>query len=696
MVDNSHGSFHFPGWEHVEQAYGTPGMVNGAAQHYQWSASPAPTAYDYVATAALPPVFCTEAELTLASSPSKSTGNRRSHDAAPGSSSGSDAVYSSRPSQPQHRTHDQHPSQPAADAAYAQQLEQRNAELLRQCQQMQEQLDASSATAASSPQRLPPPGGDLEAERLLTRRLAAKQREADSAASALSAAQQQLQAREAELEAERERVAALADALADCKDSVLQREKEVKALAHKLEAASSHIGLLENTVTALKKQGSEQGKVLAQRDVAVRGLEDRLRALQGSDGSKDRQLEALHSERQALQQDNSALHRQAQGLQAEVHRLEAALGEALGQVAMLRGRSKELEARADSAAAAAAAAQLSSIAATPPAGGSASRGGRLEHELSELDGWQRYDPQQQQYGLQQLQPGWGGSGSSELCASPRSTTSHHLHGGRYGFGSALPPFADAPGYRDSSLVQQRCHDGPSSRSRQQQQQPPHYDLQQQHESQQQGHSSQRAGLQHHPATDSLSADGTPLRGVLQQHNQPVAPTGPGGRYEAAADEACRGPASQLAGPRWQQLERPHTAAAGVPPQAGQRSSVGGSPCGSTQLWRGGSSRDGGEDDEALSVRLRSAGLATPSSASPFGTDDTLQDMLERTAEMEARLLALNAEKNELEAESARMPAHTAGRTMVERRRRTAVEGRLEEIGREVSGVRLQLRRLGVR
>jgi hypothetical protein len=37
--------------------------------------------------------------------------------------------------------------------------------------------------------------------------------------------------------------------------------------------------------------------------------------LQGSDGSKDRQLEALHSERQALQQDNSALHRQAQGLQ---------------------------------------------------------------------------------------------------------------------------------------------------------------------------------------------------------------------------------------------------------------------------------------------------------------------------------------------------------------------------------------------
>jgi hypothetical protein len=38
-------------------------------------------------------------------------------------------------------------------------------------------------------------------------------------------------------------------------------------------------------------------------------------------------------------------------------------------------------------------------------------------------------------------------------------------------------------------------------------------------------------------------------------------------------------------------------------------------------------------------------------------------MLERTAQLEARLLALNAEKNELEAEAARMPAHTAGRTL---------------------------------
>lgn len=42
---------------------------------------------------------------------------------------------------------------------------------------------------------------------------------------------------------------------------------------------------------------------------------------------------------------------------------------------------------------------------------------------------------------------------------------------------------------------------------------------------------------------------------------------------------------------------------------------------------------------------------------------SLQDMLARTQALEDRLLSLNAEKNELEAESARMPSHTTGRTL---------------------------------
>lgn len=133
----------------------------------------------------------------------------------------------------------------------------------------------------------------------------------------------------------------------------------------------------------------------------------------------------------------------------------------------------------------------------------------------------------------------------------------------------------------------------------------------------------------------------------------------------------------------------------------------------------------------------------------------LQDMLARTQALEDRLLALNAERNELQAESARMPSHTTGRTLQvgaapvprlagrccaqgslmaccvlslvlgfcasgwgtgfalpsdivdasctsrysscqERKRRAEVERRLEELNRECSSVRLQLRRLGVK
>lgn len=38
-------------------------------------------------------------------------------------------------------------------------------------------------------------------------------------------------------------------------------------------------------------------------------------------------------------------------------------------------------------------------------------------------------------------------------------------------------------------------------------------------------------------------------------------------------------------------------------------------------------------------------------------------MLARTQALESALLALNAERNELQAESARMPSHTTGRTV---------------------------------
>lgn len=97
------------------------------------------------------------------------------------------------------------------------------------CCRPQERLEAAAAAAAErqdSPARSGAstqlPGGDLDAERRLERRLAAKQREAEAAAAALAAAQQQVAAREAEVEAERRRAAELADELAHSRDDALK------------------------------------------------------------------------------------------------------------------------------------------------------------------------------------------------------------------------------------------------------------------------------------------------------------------------------------------------------------------------------------------------------------------------------------------------------------------------------------------
>ncbi len=68
----------------------------------------------------------------------------------------------------------------------------------------------------------------------------------------------------------------------------------------------------------------------------------------------------------------------------------------------------------------------------------------------------------------------------------------------------------------------------------------------------------------------------------------------------------------------------------------------------------------------------------------------------RQKALEDRLMALNEESNRLEAEFARMPADTAGRTLADRRRRAEVEDTLGANKREGSHIRLQLRRLGLK
>lgn len=79
-------------------------------------------------------------------------------------------------------------------------------------------------------------------------------------------------------------------------------------------------------------------------------------------------------------------------------------------------------------------------------------------------------------------------------------------------------------------------------------------------------------------------------------------------------------------------------------------------------------------------------------ASPFATDYTTQDFLQKTKKLEDQLLALNQQKAELESEFSKMPLH-GGRSLKERQRRTYVEGQLDTLNKEISTVRLQLKKI---
>lgn len=88
-----------------------------------------------------------------------------------------------------------------------------------------------------------------------------------------------------------------------------------------------------------------------------------------------------------------------------------------------------------------------------------------------------------------------------------------------------------------------------------------------------------------------------------------------------------------------------------------------------------------------------------SSSSSIVTDEIetllLQAMIQASADLEDKLMKLNQEKAELEAEYARMPSH-AGRNLKERKRKTDIEDRFETIDHDVNSLRLQLKRLGLK
>lgn len=70
-------------------------------------------------------------------------------------------------------------------------------------------------------------------------------------------------------------------------------------------------------------------------------------------------------------------------------------------------------------------------------------------------------------------------------------------------------------------------------------------------------------------------------------------------------------------------------------------------------------------------------------------------MIRASQDLEDKLMRLNQEKAELEAEYARMPSH-AGRNLKERMRKTEIESRFETLHHDVNSIRLQLKKLGLK
>ena len=66
--------------------------------------------------------------------------------------------------------------------------------------------------------------------------------------------------------------------------------------------------------------------------------------------------------------------------------------------------------------------------------------------------------------------------------------------------------------------------------------------------------------------------------------------------------------------------------------------------------------------------------------------------MEMVAALEEALLVRHRERGALDAEYAKMPA-SSGRTLRERERKRQLEDRLEQLGREISSLRLELKRV---
>lgn len=82
----------------------------------------------------------------------------------------------------------------------------------------------------------------------------------------------------------------------------------------------------------------------------------------------------------------------------------------------------------------------------------------------------------------------------------------------------------------------------------------------------------------------------------------------------------------------------------------------------------------------------------PPFAAEAGASMSLAALMERTRQLDDGLMGCCRERDALEAELGKM-SKGAGRTMAERRRKGEVEARLAQLAKEISALRLELKRL---
>jgi len=86
------------------------------------------------------------------------------------------------------------------------------------------------------------------------------------------------------------------------------------------------------------------------------------------------------------------------------------------------------------------------------------------------------------------------------------------------------------------------------------------------------------------------------------------------------------------------------------------------------------------------------GNGNTSDFTPFGTEMSVKEQLARTKVLEDLLVSRCSEKNLLEAELSKLPSHS-GRSVREKQRKAQVEGRLEELAKEISSLRTQIKKI---